>query len=320
MERSNKKSQLDDAKRAKKDEFYTQLKIIEAEMVHYEKHFKGKVVYCNCDDPLRSQFARYFYSNFERLRLKRLIASCHKNSTLFTGDSNSKAQFAIYEGGGGGIEAYDLKGDGDFRSPECVEFLQQADIVVTNPPFSLFREYVAQLYKYRKKFIIIGNVNAICYKSIFAYIKRNELWLGASIHGGDREFEMPKDYPITAKKSRIDGQGRKYICLSGVRWFTNLDHASRYETLLFTKMYSEKEYPRYDNADAIEVSRTKNIPIDYEDAMGVPITFLDKYNPEQFEILGQHWDYTQNGRGLSVNGKDVYARIIIQRRHKAQSV
>jgi hypothetical protein len=220
-----------------------------------------------------------------------------------------------------------LKGSGDFRSDECVELLKQADIVVTNPPFSLFREYVAQLVEHNKKFLIIGNVNAITYKEIFRLIKGDKLWLGVSIHSGDREFRVPDNYPLEAAGSRIDNEGNKYIRVKGVRWFTNMDYKERYEKITFYKSYNSKEYPKYDNYDAIEVSKTLDIPQDYRDVMGVPITFLDKYSPEQFKIIGMSasagydpeivglpkLDGYKDARPL-INAKNTYARILIKRK------
>jgi len=180
-----------------------------------------------------------------------------------------------------------LKGNGDFRSDECIELLKQADIVVTNPPFSLFREYVAQLMGYKKKFLILGNVNAITYKECFKIIKDNKMWLGVSIHSGDREFQVPDDYPLNAAGSRIDKDGKKYIRVKGVRWFTNFDYKERHQNFDLYKKYKPEEYPKYDNYNGINVDKTSEMPADYKGAMGVPITFLDKYNPEQFEIIGQ---------------------------------
>ena len=188
------------------------------------------------------------------------------------------------------IEVLPLKGDGDFRSAECIEFLKEANIVVTNPPFSLFREYVAQLIKYDKKFLIIGNVNAVTYKEIFPLIMSNQIWFGASIHSGDRKFWVPDDYKLEAAGCGIDETGRKFIRVKGVRWFTNLDYKERHEDIILFKQYNPDEYPSYINCDAIEVSKTSDIPMDYDGKMGVPITFLDKYNPEQFEILDKSSD------------------------------
>lgn len=282
------------AKTSKKDEFYTQLSVIEKELKHYKEQFKDKVVYCNCDDPRVSNFFHYFSYNFEKLGLKILITTCYKNQNpdLFSQHDIEKAIYLEYEGDKKGNNVPDpeeigikhLKGDGDFRSRECIELLKQADIVVTNPPFSLFREYVAQLVDYDKKFLIIGNVNAITYKEIFKLIKENKLWLGPSIHSGDREFGVPDDYPLTAAGHRIDSEGKKYIRVKGVRWFTNLDYKERHEDLILYKKYNPQEYPMYDNYNAINVDKTKEIPSDYSGSMGVPITYLDKFNPEQFEI------------------------------------
>lgn len=322
------------AKTSKKDEFYTQLSVIEKELKHYKEHFKNQVVYCNCDDPRVSNFFHYFSYNFEKLGLKKLITTCYKNQNpdLFSQHDTEKAIYLEYEGDKNGnnvpnpeeIGIKHLKGDGDFRSKECIELLKQADIVVTNPPFSLFREYVAQLVDYDKKFLIIGNVNAITYKEIFKLSKENKLWLGPSIHSGDREFGVPDDYPLTAASSRIDSEGRKYIRVKGVRWFTNLDHKDRHEELILYKPYNPEEYPKYDNYDAINVNKTKGIPIAYDGVMGVPITFLDKYNPDQFEILGMSASagYSEEVVGIPflgdkdarplINGKNTYARIFIK--------
>ena len=295
MKKEISNKNLHKANTAKKDEFYTQLSDIEKELKHYKDHFKGKVVFCNCDDPRVSNFFHYFSYNFEKLGLKKLITTCYKNQNadLFSQNDSEKAIYLEYEGDKNGnnipdpeeIGIQSLKGDGDFRSKECIELLKQADIVVTNPPFSLFREYVAQLMEYDKELLIIGNQNAITYKEIFKLIKENKLWLGASIHSGDREFGVPKDYPLTAASSRIDENGNKFIRVKGVRWYTNLDYKERHEDLILYKAYNESEYPKYDNYNAVNVDKTKDIPMDYKGAMGVPITFMDKYNPEQFEII-----------------------------------
>ena len=279
---------LKQASKSKKDEFYTQLSDIEKEIKHYKQHFKGKVVFCNCDDPRISNFFNYFSYNFEKLGLKKLITTCYKNQNvdLFSQNDSEKAIYLEYEGDKNENKIPDpeeigikhLKGDGDFRSKESIELLKQSDIVVTNPPFSLFREYVAQLMAYDKKFLIIGNVNAITYKEIFKLIKQNELWLGASIHSGDREFGVPDDYPLTAAGYRVDSEGKKFIRVKGVRWYTNLDYKERHEYLILFKKYNSEKYPIYDNYDAINVDITKDIPMDYDGTMGVPITFMDKYN------------------------------------------
>lgn len=283
------------ARQAKKDEFYTSLSDIELELKHYTSHFQGKVVYCNCDDPRDSNFFRYFSANFEKLGLKKLITTCYRNQDASFGRSDcDQAVYLEYTGNKSGssvpgaeeIGIKLLTGDGDFRSAESVELLQQADIVVTNPPFSLFREYVAQLVEYEKKFLIIGNMNAVTYKEIFPLFQNNQMWYGPSIRSGDREFRVPDDYPITAAGSRVDEYGNKYVRVKGVRWFTNLDCPGRHEDLDLQSAYCPDTYPKYANFDAIEVSKTMNIPFDYDGPTGVPITFLDKYNPQQFEILG----------------------------------
>ena len=290
-------SALHAAQRLKKDEFYTQRVDIENELRHYKAHFRDRVVLCNCDDPRESEFFKYFAENFEYLGLKRLIATCYKSQErdLFSQGDSERAICQIYEGDKNGNMTVDddeigvrvLKGDGDFRSAECVEILKQADIVVTNPPFSLFREFVSQLFKYDKKFLIIGNVNAITYKEFFPMIRDNKVWMGASIHSGDRKFCVPDDYPLNAAGCGVDKNGKKFIRVKGVRWWTNLDYPHRHETLPLYKKYTSEEFPKYLNYDAIEVAKTSDIPYDYEGEMGVPITFMDKYCPEQFEIVGQ---------------------------------
>ena len=287
---------LNKAKEAKKDEFYTQLEDINNELKHYREHFRGKTVLCNCDDPRVSNFFTYFAYNFEFLGLKKLITTCYKNQDvdLFSQGQCEKAVYLVYEGDKNGnhipdaeeIGVLPLKGDGDFRSRECIELLKEADIVVTNPPFSLFREYVAQLIEYDKKFLIIGHQNALSYKEIFPLIKNKKMWMGASIHSGDRKFWVPDDYELNAAGCGIDENGRKFIKVKGVRWFTNLDYKERHENLILYKHYFPDVYPSYINYNAIEVSKTELIPIDYDGVMGVPITFMDKYNPEQFEIIG----------------------------------
>lgn len=313
---------LQNANKAKKDEFYTQLCDIENELQYYTAHFKDKVVLCNCDDPRKSNFFHYFAYNFERLGLKRLITTCYKNkdSDLFSNHESDKAVYLIYDGDKNGnripdpeeIGINELNGDGDFRSAECIELLKQADIVVTNPPFSLFREYVAQLIEYNKKFLIIGNVNAITYKEIFPLIKDNQIWLGASIHSGDRKFCVPDDYELNAATCGIDENGNKFIRVKGVRWFTNLDYKELHEELILYKQYTPEEYPKYDNFDAINVDTTAHIPFDYDGYIGVPITFLDKYCPEQFDII--RFRKGNDGRDLQINNKCPYFRIIIKRK------
>ena len=306
---------LHKAKNNKKDEFYTQLSDIENELKHYKNHFKNKVVYCNCDDPRMSNFFHYFSYNFEDLGLKKLITTCYQNQhrDLFSQHDSERAIYLEYVGDTNKNKVPDLeeigiqtlKGDGDFRSDESIALLQQADIVVTNPPFSLFRDYVAQLIKYNKKFVIIGHQNAITYKEIFPLIKENKMWLGFGFRGGAGHFISNYEDTATAN-DRKEGM----IRVSGVHWFTNLDIAKRHEDLILYKAYTPEDYPKYDNYDAINVDKTKEIPMDYKGAMGVPITFLDKYNPEQFEII--KFRKGNDDRDLSVNGKCPYFRILIK--------
>ncbi len=286
---------LNKAKEAKKDEFYTQLEDINNELRHYREHFRGKTVLCNCDDPRVSNFFKYFAYNFEFLGLKKLIATCYKNQdvNLFSEGKSEQAVYLIYEGDKNGnhipddeeIEVLPLKGDGDFRSDECIEFLKEADIVVTNPPFSLFREYVAQLIKYDKKFLIIGHQNSIGCKEIFPLIQQNKLWLGYGFKGNAAHFISHYEDVATAGNHK-DGM----IRVSGVTWYTNLEIKKRHEEMILYKTYTPEEYPTYENYDAIDVSRTTEIPFDYFGEMGVPVTFLDKYNPDQFEIIGNAGD------------------------------
>ena len=281
---------LQQARKNKYDEFYTQLPDIENELKHYHAHFKGKTVLCNCDDPRVSNFFHYFSYNFEHLGLKKLITTCYKSQErdLFSQNDSEHAIYLEYTGNKTGgrvpkpeeIGIKHLKGDGDFRSPECIELLKEADIVVTNPPFSLFREYVAQLVEYNKKFLIIGNKNAITYKGIFELISKNKLWLGVRNINQDMWLLLPDDCEKYEKM--INGKKSKHIMAC---WFTNLDHKKRHEKLILYKKYTPEAYPKYDNYDAINVDKVADIPYDYDGVMGVPITFLDKYNPEQFEIV-----------------------------------
>jgi len=292
---------LTKAKANKKDEFYTQLSDIERELKHYKKHFKNKVVFCNCDDPRVSNFFHYFSYNFEKLGLKKLITTCYKNQDmdLFSQNISEKAIYLEYEGDKNKNKVPDpeeigikqLNGDGDFRSKECIELLKQSDIVVTNPPFSLFREYIAQLIEYDKKFIIIGHQNAISYREIFPLMKENKIWLGFGFTGGAAHFITNYEDIATAGDHK---EGK--IRVSGVHWFTNLDISKRHEELILYKKYSSEEYPKYENYDAININKTKDIPMEYEGDMGVPITFLNKYNPDQFEIIGL---------GISNSGKEI---------------
>ena len=320
-----KNSNLHAAKVAKNDEFYTMLTDIEKEMSHYKDFFKDKVVYCNCDDARESNFFKYFSKNFEFLGLKKLITTGYKAEgkgvvLIYEGDKNGNRKVEDDE-----IVVRQLEGSGDFRSEECIEFLKEADVVVTNPPFSLFREYVKQLMDYGKKFIIIGNQNAITYKEIFPYIKNNELWLGVSMNGANRWFYAPDNYEVkeNAAGYKVEN-GRKMFFVNGVVWFTNISNEKRNTKIDLYKRYSN-EYPKYDNYDAIEVSRVENIPMDYDGVMGVPISFLHKYNPEQFEIV---WCSDRGGDGKienlkipnqarydapTVNGVGVYKRIFIKK-------
>ena len=374
--KNQKNANLSAAKKAKNDEFYTQLTDIEKELRHYRKHFAGKTVLCNCDDPFESNFFKYFVLNFNKLKLKKLIATCYATSPIsgnqlrYGYDNNGqafisfgkdekpvnhskkpyKAVITVVEDadGDGGVDMIDvaelfkqgknelveLKEDGDFRSPECIELLKEADIVVTNPPFSLWREFVSLLMEYEKQFVIIGNQNAITYKEIFPLIKDNKLWLGNGFSGNVAFFQSPYEDIATSTQHK-----KGLIRVSGVMWFTNLDIKKRHEELILYKKYQghEDEYPKYDNYDAIEVSKTKEIPYDYDGVMGVPITFLDKYSPDQFEIIGFFNNYNpltaklEQGmiygeavkvtstkslfRGPVVNGKAKYFRILIRNKH-----
>lgn len=284
------------AKSGKNDEFYTRLPDIERELKHYKKHFKRKVVLSNCDDPWVSNFFVYFSQNFQKLGLKKLITTCYKNSqpNMFSEHKSEKAVWLEYTGDKDGdrvpspeeIGIRHLEGDGDFRSEECIKLLKRSDIVITNPPFSLFREYVAQLTKYDKKFLVIGTWNAITYKDIFKLIKGNKIWIGINSNRNFSGFIVPKHYPLHGTEARIDEDGNRIVSSNNTCWFTNMDIAKRHEDLVLYKTYNSDAYPRYDNYDAIEVSNTKDIPMDYAGVMGVPITFLNKYSPEQFEIVG----------------------------------
>lgn len=346
MAKSSSNKNLHKAGQAKKDEFYTQLVDIEKELKHYKDQFRGKVVYCNCDDPFESNFFKYFAANFNALGLKKLITTSYNKSPIagrqlplfkMEGLKPIKPKDAeahrieinevpdINKDGAIGLEdvrqllehdanvSSPLKGNGDFRSDECVDLLKRADIVVTNPPFSLFREYVAQLVEYDKKFLIIGNQNAITYKENFKLIKENKIWLGLTMNGSNRWFGVPDDYPFNSNaKHKVDKDGRHFIFVNNVVWFTNLDTPKRHEKItLFKKYYGhEKEFPHYDNYDAIEVSLATNIPYDYNGAMGVPISFMHKYNPEQFEII--KFRKGDDEKDLSINGKCPYFRILIK--------
>ncbi len=333
MERKGSIKYLNKAKTAKNDEFYTILSDIERELRHYKRHFKGKVVLSNCDDPRVSNFFHYFSYNFEKLGLKKLITTCYKNQNmnLFSQHDTERAIYLEYEGDKNENNVPDpeeigikqLKGDGDFRSKECIELLKQADIVVTNPPFSLFREYVTQLVEYNKKFLIVGTWNAITYKEIFKLIQEDKLWIGINSNRNFSGFIVPKHYTLHGTEARIDENGNRIVSTNNTCWFTNLDIAKRHEDLILYKKYAPEVYPTYDNYNAIEVSKTNDIPIDYNGVMGVPITFMNKYNPEHFEII---WTTDRGGDGMLehlkkphnrfdapvVKGKGIYKRILIK--------
>jgi len=294
MANKSSNKNLHKASKAKIDEFYTQLPDIERELKHYKKHFKDKVVYCNCDDPRISNFFHYFSYNFDKLGLKKLITTCYKNQSLdlFSQNDSERAIYLEYDGYKNGnfepdpeeIGITHLQGDGDFRSKESIELLKQADIVVTNPPFSLFREYVAQLIEYDKKFVIIGSFNAITYKEIFKLIQEDKLWLGYGFKGGNAYFKTPHSKEFA---KGVYNEETGLVKFRNVTWYTNMDIAKREEELILYNSYDPEKYPKYDNYDAINVDKTKDIPMDYYGNMGVPITFLDKHNPNQFEIIGQ---------------------------------
>ena len=328
-ENTAKNKSLRKAKNTKEDEFYTQLSDIERELKYYKHHFKDKVVYCNCDDPRVSNFFHYFSYNFEKFGLKKLIATCYKSqeADLFSQNNNEQAICLEYLGDKNGdripnpeeIGIYELQDDGDFRSKESISLLTQADIVVTNPPFSLFREYVSQLIEYDKKFLIIGGQNALTYKEIFALMKDDKMWLGYNF--GNMEFKVPDYYEPKETRFWIDENNQKWRSLGNICWFTNLDHSKRHEDIILYKNFKEDEYPKYDFYDAVNVNKVAEIPFDYEGIMGVPITFMDKYNPDQFEILGFmntgeenkgiRYSGTPHGRP-TINGKEIYFRILIR--------
>jgi hypothetical protein len=332
---------LHSARTAKTDEFYTQLVDIEKELKNYKDQFRGKVVYCNCDDPFESNFFKYFASNFNALGLKKLITTSYSGSPIVGGQlplfqmagSKGKQPLKIEitevpdTDKDGAINIDDvkyllkhdkntstpLKGSGDFRSEECIKLLKEADIVVTNPPFSLFREYVAQLMEHKKKFLILGDQNAITYKETFGYIKDNKLWLGYD-NGGTKWFQVPMDYDIPTESRKKIVNGVKYFSMGRILWFTNLDTTKRHENLVLYKKYTPREFPKYDNHDVINVDRVYDIPMDYKGVMGVPITFIDKYNPKQFEILG----VANSARWIGykcltlIQGRKIYNRILIR--------
>jgi len=311
---------LQKAKKSKSDEFYTQLCDIESELQFYKTHFKDKVVFCNCDDPRISNFFKYFASNFEELGIKKILTSCYREQTgdLFYEKNQESGFFFEYTNTDeeknklNSPEILPFEGDGDFRNPESIELLKQSDIVVTNPPFSLFREHVEHLVKYDKKFLIIGNVNSITYKEIFKLIKENKAWLGINLGRGVSGFIVPQHYELYGTEARIDEFGNRIVSPNNCLWLTNLDTFKRHKDILLTKKYfgNEHEYQKYDNYDGINVNKTEDIPLDCKGVMGVPITFLHKFNPDQFELI--KFRKGNDEKDLSINGKCPYFRILIK--------
>lgn len=340
----------------KKDDFYTQYEDVAKEMIKHREQLKGKTVLCNCDDPFESAFFRFFVLNFDKLGLAGLISTCYADSqiagqeyplegitgayktvvtkipdeTLMRPDGSLDLE-SLFSMPGNSLTH--LAGDGDFRSNECETLLENADIVVTNPPFSLFREYISLLVRHEKDFIILGNMNAVTYKEVFPLFRDNKVWYGESIRSGDRKFYVPDSYPLNAASCGIDDKGRRFIRVKGVRWFTNLETSRRHEPLALTCNYTPDVYPQYENYDAINVGRTQNIPFDYDGVMGVPITFLDKYSPDQFEIVMlangnartnipsntltkvKYRPHPEDRGGVGIiNGQRVYVRILIRRK------
>ena len=340
----------------KKDEFYTQYEDVESEMLNHRKQLKGKTILCNCDDPFESAFFRFFVIHFNRIGLAGLASTCYAGSQMAGREYPLEGETGAYKAvvtevpnetlvmpdGSLDLESLfampgnslaHLAGDGDFRSDECEALLREADIVATNPPFSLFREYIELLERHEKDFIILGNMNAITTKEIFPLFRDNKVWYGESIRSGDRKFFVPDSYPLNATGCGIDKNGRRFIRVKGVRWFTNLETNRRQESLKLVCLYSPDEYPHYENYDAIEVGRTQNIPIDYDGIMGVPITFLDKYSADQFDIIMlangnartnvspetlsevKYRPHPEDRGGVGIiNGRRAYARILIRRK------
>ena len=312
---------LNTAQANKKDEFYTQIGDIEKELMRYKSHFEGKAVYCNCDDPLTSNFALFFKQHFDEYGLTRLICSCYdpEKGRFFSKAGQGRAMKMDYTGGGDTPRLTEMRGNGDFRRTEALALLRECDIVVTNPPFSLFREFISLMARSSKKFLVLGNINAVSYKECFSLIKAGKMWLGHSIHSGDREFRVPQDYPLNASGTRVDDAGNRYIRVKGVRWFTNMEYEGLLDEIPLTARYDAEHYPKFDNVDAINVSKTRDIPYDYDGLMGVPITFMDKYNPNQFEIVGNEYTLGLSGGRCYLSGKRMYSRIFIRRRHYAES-
>ena len=340
----------------KKDEFYTQYEDVAREMVKHRRRLKGKTVFCNCDDPFESAFFRFFVLHFDKLEIKALVTTCFDESSFAGREYPLEGMTGAYKAvvtevpeislirpdgsldleplfamPGNSLER--LQGDGDFRSVECRELLDSADVVATNPPFSLFREFITQLVEYEKDFIILGNMNATTTKEIFPLFRDNRVWYGETIRSGDRKFHVPDNYPLNAASCGVDESGRRFIRVKGVRWFTNLETNRRHTPIELTRHYSPEDYPHFENYDAINVGRTQDIPCDYDGVMGVPITFLDKYSPEQFEIVmlangnartnvspevlaqvNYHAHAEDRGGVGIINGKRVYARILIRKK------
>ena len=327
MARNATNQLLQKAKKSKRDEFYTQLCDIERELQYYPHCFNNKVVYCNCDDPRTSNFFRYFAINFHKLGLKKLIASCYNEryNALFHQQDIESGFYFEYMGeqynnfNPDKIETIHFRGDGDFRSAECIELLKKSDIVVTNPPFSLFREFVSQLVRYDKQFLVIGNINSITYKEIFKLIQRNKAWLGVNLGRGISGFIVPDNYVGYGTEVSVNNGGQTIIATNGCLWLTNLEFSQRHKDLDLTKEYqgNEEKYPKYDNYDGININKTQDIPKDYSGLMGVPITFLHKYNPSQFEIV--KFRKGDDGKDLCINGKCPYFRIIIRNKRIRKS-
>lgn len=340
---ANKNANLQNAKKAKDDEFYTRYEDIENEVMQYKKHFNNKIVLCNCDDPFESNFCKFFLKNFNILHLKRLICTTYYSSKIATKEleifkdvkKNSKkhgyvldvTKFSEINGSIPDEIIYDfleksncikkLNGDGDFQSDECVEYIKLSDIIVTNPPFSLFREFVSIITKFNKKFLIIGNQNALTYKEIFPLIKNDKVWTGFQF--GEMKFRVPKSSKPRTTRYWVDETGQKWRSLGNAMWLTNLDNERRHRQINLTKKYSSKEYPKYDNYDAINVKTINDIPYDFYGIMGVPITIINRYNSEQFEIVGEANHGSDSEYDLFkpiLNGKELYKKILIRRRIK----
>lgn len=308
---------FDQAKQRKNDEFYTLLPDIERELLNYKAYFAGKTVYCNCDDPRRSNFYRYFAEHFEELGLKKVIASCISKPCCDLFSPFEPGFFYEYAGSGkrhpGAEDIGFFDGDGDFRSRESAALLEKADVVVTNPPFSLFREFLAQLTRFGKKFLVIANVNALTYKEVFRLIQANKAWMGVNMGRGISGFIVPDHYELYGLETKINDAGERIVSTNNCIWLTNLDLPMRHDCIPLVKTYrgNEAKYPKFDNCDAINVDRTQNIPGDYDGLMGVPITFLHRFNPEQFEIV--RFRKGDDGKDLTINGKPPYFRILVRR-------